>query len=294
MNWRPHYPFEHHEHRLPDGQRMHFVDEGSGPTILCSHGNPTWSFYYRNVILGLRDQNRVLAIDHIGCGLSDKPRQYDYCLRTHTENLISFVESQKLSQVTILGHDWGGAIGLNAVRLAPKHFGRIVMLNTGAFPPPRIPKRIAVCRTPWIGPLAVRGGNAFARAAQRMALFRPNAMTPAELAGMIAPYDSWGNRIAIQRFVDDIPFTRRHPTYGELKALEQALPAMASMPIRLIWGMQDWCFDDRCLLRMRAAWPDAGVVKLKDAGHWVLEDCPNEVVDATRRFLESTTPAPIG
>jgi haloalkane dehalogenase len=227
----------------------------------------------------------VIAVDHLGCGLSDKPQGYDYCLARHTENLLALIDHLQLRDVTIVGHDWGGAIGLNAIRRSAAKFARIVMFNTGAFPPPRIPWRIAVCRTPALGPLAVRGGNVFARAALRMAMVQPELLSADERAGMLAPYDTWANRVAIQRFVDDIPFSQRHRTWAELRALETALPSMASLPALLIWGMKDWCFDVNCLERFMQAWPQAEVVRIENAGHWVVEDATEEIAAAVGRFL---------
>jgi pimeloyl-ACP methyl ester carboxylesterase len=288
VSWRDHYPFESHYLEVTDAGRLHFVDEGSGPPLLLSHGNPTWSFYYRKLIRAWSKNYRVIAVDHLGCGLSDKPQDYDYCLGRHTENLLSLVQTLALCNVTIVGHDWGGAIGLNAVRRAPHSFGRIVMFNTGAFPPRRIPWRIAACRTPGLGQLAVRGGNLFARAALRMAMVNPNEMSSEERSGMIAPYNSFANRVAIQRFVDDIPFSRRHRTWTELKALESDLPSMADRPALLIWGMKDWCFDQRCLDRFTSVWPQAEIHRIPNAGHWVVEDAADQIVVDVEQFLKRT------
>src|SRR5262249_12252675 len=123
--------------------RLHYLDEGAGQPLLFVHGNPTWSFYWRNLILGLRDQFRCVAVDHIGCGLSDKPQQYDYSLQQRIDDLVELVEPLELKQATLVAHDWGGAIGLGTVLRLPDRFGRIVLFDTGAFPPPFVPSRIA-------------------------------------------------------------------------------------------------------------------------------------------------------
>ena len=104
------YPFESHFVEV-DGQKIHYIDEGAGETILCVHGNPTWSFAWRNVVRKLRDRYRVIAIDHLGCGLSSKPAGYCYSLAGHVSNLQSLVTQLDLNQITLFSHFWGGAIG---------------------------------------------------------------------------------------------------------------------------------------------------------------------------------------
>jgi pimeloyl-ACP methyl ester carboxylesterase len=284
MAWRDLYPFE--SHYLQMGPvRLHYLDEGAGEPLLFVHGNPTWSFYWRNLILGLRDHNRCIAVDHIGCGLSDKPQDYNYTLQQRIDDLVRLVESLDLSGVTLLAHDWGGSIGLGTVLRLPERFARIVLFNTGAFPPPFVPWRIAACRTPILGTLAVRGANAFARAALSMAVEKPDRMTPYVRAGLLAPYDSWANRVAVDRFVRDIPFSSRHPTWPVLEQIEAGLPSLADKPIQLIWGMRDWCFRPECLERFEKHWPQADVHKFADCGHYVVEDAHERIVPLVRTFL---------
>lgn len=248
------------------------------------HGNPTWSFYWRNLVMGLRDNYRCIVPDHVGCGLSDKPQDYPYTLAQHIENLATLVEKLDLTNVTLLAHDWGGSIGLGALLKLPERFARIILFNTGAFPPPFVPRRIAICKLPIFGTLAIRGLNAFARAALTMAVEKP--LPPDVKAGLIAPYDSWANRIATRRFVEDIPLSPRHPTWKVLEEIEAGLPSLCSRPIQLIWGMKDWCFRPECLNRFLAHWPQAEVHRLEDCGHYVIEDAPERIVPLVREFLK--------
>lgn len=286
MSWRRLYPFESKFATLPSGHRIHYVDEGSGRSLVFLHGNPTWSFHYRKLVDALRANYRVIALDHLGCGLSDKPRRYDYCLAQHTANTLDVLKRLEVVDATIVGHDWGGAIAVNAVRRAPRQFARIVLFNTGAFTPRRVPWRIAICRTPGCGPFAVRGLNVFVRAALRMTMVDPERLTPDERMGILAPYNNWADRIGVQRFIDDIPLTRRHRTWHELAQLEKALPGI-SIPKLLIWGIQDWCFDVDCLERFVRAWPDAHVVKFKDAGHWIVEEKSGPVARLIAQFAST-------
>ncbi len=265
------------------------ADAGAGDrVILCVHGNPTWSFYWRSVIERFGSRVRVIAVDHLGCGRSDKPprSEFPYTLAAHRDNLLSLIDHLKLRNITLLAHDWGGAIGLSSLLERKQLFHSIVLLNTGAFPPPYVPWRIAACRIPILGTAAVRGLNGFARAAVTMAMSR-NRMRADVAAALLAPYDNWNNRVAIDSFVRDIPMSRRHPTHQTLLELESALPSLSDLPSCLIWGMKDWCFRPDCLHRFQAAWPQATTIEIADAGHYVIEDAPQETLDGIEHFLAS-------
>lgn len=288
-NWRSLYPFESN-FRLLSAGRYHFLDEGndaqSGGCLLMVHGNPTWSFYYRRLVTEFSSQFRCVVPDHLGCGLSDKPQDYTYRLQDHIDNLVGLIDALDLNNVTLLGHDWGGAIGLGAAMARPERFSRFVLFNTGAFPPPFFPWRIRVCRTPVVGSLALRGLNLFSAAALRMAVSKPSRLAPAVRAGLLAPYDSWHNRVAVERFVRDIPASPSHPTWDTLAGIEEGLSRFADRPSHLIWGMDDWCFRPECIDRFLTHWPDAQVSKFENVGHWVVEEAHNEIVECLRPFLE--------
>jgi len=298
--WRDLYPFESHWLHLDDG-RLHYVDEGPDTpagerreTLLFVHGNPTWSFHWRNLIQSLRPRYRSIAPDHLGCGLSDKPTQL-LRLDDHIENLATLVERLDLENVTLVAQDWGGAIGLGAMLRMPERLSRIVLFNTGAFLPRYIPWRIRACRFPVLGRLAVQGGGLFSHAALRMTLARKNRLDPAVAAAYLAPYDSWPNRRAVYGFVKDIPTKADDATWQTLAAIEQQLPSLAERSALLVWGMRDWCFRPDCLARFEQAWPNAEVHRLADVGHWVLEDAPEVVTPIVEQFVLSTdSPAPTG
>lgn len=284
-DWRHLYPFASHFLEVAGG-RLHYVNEGAGETLLFVHGNPTWSFHWRNLLIALRSRYRVVAIDHLGCGLSDKPQHASYRLADHVARLRSLVERLDLQGVTLLAQDWGGAIGLGAAVALPDRFRRFVLFNTGAFHGGRMPLRIGVCRTPVLGSLAVRGLNAFARAALSMAVSHPKNLMADVRAGILAPYANWHDRVAIERFVQDIPLAPAHPSYAALSAIERGLPTLADRPTQLIWGMRDWCFTPWFLERFEQIFPAAEVHRLEDAGHWVVEDAPERIVPLVERFLE--------
>jgi haloalkane dehalogenase len=284
-DWRSLYPFASRELNV-GGHRYHYVDEGQGQTLLLVHGNPTWSFYWRELIRTLAPKYRVIAVDHIGCGLSDKPRKYPYRLAQHVENLGELVERLDLANITLLAHDWGGPIGLGAALAARKRFSRFVMFNSAAFRARQIPMRIRVCRAPLLGRLAVQGFNAFARAALRMAVCRPERMTPAVRAGLLAPYGNWHDRQAIFRFVADIPMSPRDPSYQTLCEIEERLWQLATDPWLLIWGMRDWCFTPEFLDQFLTYFPRAQVHRMPNAGHYVVEDAYERIVPIVKAFIE--------
>lgn len=278
--------FRHGGYQLAFRDAGEHLSQSDRPTILCVHGNPTWSYYYRGVAARLGDRHRVIAVDNLGCGNSDKPNrsEFAYTLAAHQNNLISLIEHLDLSNTVLLAHDWGGAIGLGAVAALRDRFRGIMLLNTAAFPPPYMPRRIGLCRIPVLGTLGVRGLNLFARAAITMAMDR-NRMSPQVAKELLRPYDSWRHRVAIDAFVKDIPMSPRHPTYQTLTDLENALPEMADLPSLLVWGMKDWCFRPECLRRFQSVWPDATSLEIADAGHYVIEDAPQETLSAIEDFL---------
>jgi pimeloyl-ACP methyl ester carboxylesterase len=288
-SWRRQYPFRSNYLEI-GGERLHYLDEGptdgtATETLLCVHGNPTWSYYWRHFAAAWRGKYRVVVPDHIGCGLSDKPQDYEYRLGTHVGNLRKLIHHLDLQRVTLLVHDWGGAIGLGAAGLEPERFSRLVVFNTAAFLSDRCPWRIRVCRTPVVGAWGVRGLNLFARAALSMATAKPERFTPEVCAGYLAPYDSYANRVAIQRFVEDIPLSKSHPSYQSLLNIERRLADLAHLPTTFIWGMRDWCFTPHFLERFEQFFPRAEVHRFDDAGHYVVEDAHERIVPIVEDFI---------
>jgi len=149
------YPFQSHYLQLDHQVRLHYLDEGSGPVVVLLHGNPTWSFYYRELIKSLRGRYRVIVPDHVGCGFSDKPQAYAYTLSQHISNLDQLISSLGLRDITLGVHDWGGAIGFGWAVDHPALVRKFVVFNTSAFMGP-CPLRIRICSWPVIGEIIVR------------------------------------------------------------------------------------------------------------------------------------------
>jgi len=278
------YPFAPRWLETPAG-RIHYVDEGPRDTntaVICVHGNPTWSFMYREVIKRLATTFRVLAIDHLGCGLSDKPQNFSYRLQDHIENLAQLVATVKQPKLHFIVHDWGGPIGLAVAERLAERVGKLVVMNTAAFSGP-CPARIRICRWPILGPLLVRGLNGFAGPAARMAVTHP--LAPAVKRGFLFPYRTWQNRVAVLRFVEDIPLEPGHPSLPALRALETDLEKLRAKPMLLAWGMRDFCFSPVYLAEWRRRFPAAALREFPDAGHYLLEDAGAELIPQIAEFL---------
>lgn len=268
-----------------ESHRLHYIDEGKGPTLVLVHGNPTWSFFYRKLISSLRTQYRVIAIDHIGCGLSDKPQNYSYTLEQHINNLSAILSKLEIKKCSLILHDWGGAIGMGYAGKFPDSIEKLVVFNTAAFRSQALPKRIALCRVPIIGKLLVRGLNGFARAATYMAVTKP--LDPLTKEYYLMPYDSWQNRVAIHEFVKDIPLNTTHPSYEKLVEVEQGLLRLKELqkPLLILWGGDDFCFTKEFFDEWCARFPEAEAHYFNNCGHYLLEDCFSEVDSILQRFL---------
>lgn len=280
------YPFAPRTFVTPRGARLSYLDEGprSDSAVLMLHGNPTWSFYYRHVVRALASTRRCIVPDHVGMGLSDKPQDYPYTLATRIADIEALVASLGLKRIDLLVHDWGGAIGFGMATRQPERIGRIGILNTAAFAMKRIPARIALCKLPVIGPALVRGLNGFAGPATWMAMHR-RALSPVEKRGYLLPYRSWADRVAVSGFVQDIPMSPQHPSWATLLETERHLDAFADRPILVIWGGQDFCFNDLFLDRWRALYPRAAIERIADAGHYVIEDAREQAVPRLASFF---------
>ncbi len=268
-----------------DGHRMSYLDEGSGPVVVMVHGNPSWSYLYRNLVTELKSTHRCIVPDHLGCGLSDKPQDYPYRLQNHIDNLENLLNQLQVDRCVLIVHDWGGAIGMGWAGLHPDRVAGLVVLNTAAFHSSRIPFRITVCRWPVLGPLLVRGLNGFARPATFMAVH--NKMLPEVAAGFLHPYNFWKDRVAILRFVQDIPLQENHPSFQTLANVEASLARLQDKPMLLCWGGEDFCFNDHFYGQWQRRFPAAHSHYFPEAGHYVLEDALDEIMVLLTPFLAS-------
>src|SRR3954452_2796843 len=150
---------------LRDGLRLHYLDEGEGEPVVMVHGNPTWSFYFRDLVEAMNGSYRTIVPDHIGCGRSDKPddSRYEYTLKSRVDDLEALLDHLEVDRgITLVLHDWGGMIGMAYAARHPERISRLVILNTGASPLPAtkpFPWALRVCRDTRLGAGLVRGLN---------------------------------------------------------------------------------------------------------------------------------------
>lgn len=277
------YPFVAQKISI-QGHNLSFLDQGQGRVIVMLHGNPTWSFLYRNLAILLQDTYRVIVPDHMGCGFSDKPQDYSYTLKTHIDNLETLLVDLDIEKFSLVVHDWGGAIGMGLAVRIPERVESVVVMNTAAFPSQRIPLRIRMCRVPLLGDLIVRGFNGFARGALTMAVV--NKMTPTVARGYLEPYDSWAHRIALLRFVQDIPLTPKDASWKSLTEIDQGLKLLQDIPMLVLWGGRDFCFTRHFYNEWLQRFPGAESHFFPDAGHYVLEDAFNAMAPRLTTFFQ--------
>lgn len=285
------YPWQGHFLDVGRGVKLHYLDEGQGEPLVMLHGNPTWSFYWRNLVTEFSKDHRVIVPDHVGCGLSDKPgdENYEYVLERRVADLDQLINSLNLGdRITLVVHDWGGMIGMAWATKNPHRVKRFVVLNTAGFGLPegrKLPWQIGVVRYAPYFPVPVRAFNAFSRGANLMCSTRPGRMTPLIKDAYLAPYDSWKNRIAVQRFVEDIPLAPGDRSWPIVHEVSEKLEQFRKVPMLICWGRKDFVFDDAFLAEWRKRLPEAEVHVFEDAGHYVLEDAHEEISKLMRAFF---------
>jgi pimeloyl-ACP methyl ester carboxylesterase len=287
----PDYPFTPQRFERGGGLILSYLDEGArdAPPVVMVHGNPSWSYYYRKLVLALRGTHRCIVPDHIGMGLSDKPddSRYEYTLKSRIDDLDALLEHLGVrGKVTLVVHDWGGMIGFGWALRHPERIARLVILNTGAFPLPAskpMPWQLSLGRDSKFGALLIRGLNAFSGAASYVGV---KTRMPADVRrAYVAPYDSWDNRIATVRFVQDIPLKPGDKAWDIVEDGGRRLREFADRPALICWGMQDFVFDHHFLQGFRERLPRAEVHEFPEAGHYVLEDEADRIVPLVTEFL---------
>jgi cis-3-alkyl-4-acyloxetan-2-one decarboxylase len=270
--------------------KMNYLDEGAGDPVVMLHGNPTWSFYYRNLVLALRDKYRCVVPDHIGMGLSDKPpaTQYDYSLKSRIDDLEALLDSLNItSNITLVMQDWGGMIGMGYAARHPERIKRIVATNTGCTRLPRskpFPWSLWLGRNTALGAWLILKRNYFCRKAADWCVTR-NPLPPDVRAMYLMPYDTPEHRVAVLKFVQTIPLSEKDPGYDIVKGVEEASPKFAAVPTLLLWGMKDFVFDRHFLAEWQRHFPHAQTHTWPDCGHYLLEDAGEEAIPKIQQFL---------
>ncbi|MEZ5466057.1 MAG: alpha/beta fold hydrolase [Lysobacterales bacterium] len=272
-----------------DGLSMHYLDEGKGAPVVMVHGNPSWCWLFRDLIAALKPNYRCVAPDHIGMGLSDRPddARYQYTLDSRVADFSAFMERiVPTGPVTLVVHDWGGAIASAWAVKNPDRVARMVVLNTAAFPMlagKRLPATLKLVRNTRLGAFLVERFNAFAVGAARTSTARK--LSGRERAAFVAPYDSPIARRAVLRFVQDIPLRESDPAYATIAATGKGLQLLADKPMLILWGLRDFVFDRDYFDEWCRRFPRAEAIAFADAGHYVLEDMAATIVPKIEAFL---------
>ncbi len=288
------WPYEPKWFDTPDG-RMHYVDEGprDGKPVVLVHGNPTWGYLYRNFIPPLVDAGyRVIVPDHLGFGRSEKPDQKElYQIQNHCKRLELLLESLDLHNVTVVPQDWGGMIGLYWATRHPERVESLFILNTFAHRPPektRLPLPLKLFRTPGVGEILVKGLHGFVRALVfKAGIVKRDRMTPQVKKAYLSPHPNWSSRTPILVFPREIPAGpegRVADLGGEIEAgMEKHL---REKPVMICWAMKDIAFTEEMLNNLwLKTFPDARVMKIEEAGHYLQEDAHEEIVPALLEFI---------
>jgi len=267
--------------------RLHYVDEGppDAPPLLFVHGNPTWSYLWRRPIADLSARgHRCVAFDHMGFGRSDKPPQLSaYSLERHIENAIAVIDALDLSDVTLVGHDWGGPIGLGALLERRDRLRSVVLMNTWAWELPSfLPPFLREFRTEGLGEILALGGNLFVESIPGG--MRRRDADPLMMEAYRAPFPDYWSRAGTLAFQREIPLTERDRSAPLMASIHERLPDL-TVPVLLVWGMRDPVFQPVFLEQWRELFPKAATVELADASHFLVEDSPDEVTEAIEGFL---------
>jgi haloalkane dehalogenase len=275
------YPFASH-HAQIDGVNLHYVDEGSGPPLLLLHGNPTWSFLYREIIKGLSDRYRCIAVDHPGFGLSRAPAGYGFTPGEHSRVLEQLVLQLDLSGVTMMVQDWGGPIGFRVATRHPDRFAAFVIGNTWAWPRSDPATQIfsRLLGGP-VGAYLILRRNFFIEnlLANNVKLRR---LSDAELDAYRGPFPTPESRRPMYVFPHEILASR--PLLAEI---ERGLPALAERPALLVWPTKDIAFREPERERWEEVFPEHHTVMLEGAGHYIQEAAPEQIVAAIREWSDA-------
>ncbi|WP_242165021.1 alpha/beta fold hydrolase [Lysobacter sp. M15] len=262
---------------------LHYVDEGQGETLLFVHGNPTWSFMFRKQIAALRDRYRCVAIDHLGFGLSDKPKAAPYGPRLHSENLSQFISVLDLRNLTLVLHDWGGPIGMAYALDHPDNVARLVIANTHFWSLKGIRGAEIFSRVVGgpIGRVLCRRFNAFPRYVMKAVYGRSGTLPPEIHRHYMAPFLTPDSRHG--------PYCFAKAIIGEsewLAGLWSRRHILQTKPLQIIWGMEDPVGTPDKLRRWEAAFPDHRTAVLDDFGHFVPEQLGSDMARIVAAFVE--------
>jgi haloalkane dehalogenase len=259
-----------------DGCWLHYLDEGAGPALLLLHGNPTWSFLYRDIIKGLAGRHRCVALDYPGFGLSVARAGYGFTPAEHSRIVEQFVSALNLTDLTVMVQDWGGPIGLGFAGRWPDLVRALVIGNTWAWPvdgDPRLERFAKLAGGP-VGGFIIRNFNAFVNLALPTGV-RRHRLRPEVMAAYRGPFPTRSSRAPTHVFPGEI--VRSRPFLAEVEA---GLARLTDRPVLIVWGDRDIAFREKERQRFERVFPRHRTVILRGAGHYIQEDAAGEIVAA--------------
>ncbi len=291
------YPFKPN-YVTVNGLRLHYVDERpknnpDAEPIVMLHGNPTWSYLYRNFVPPLLDAGyRCVVPDHMGYGKSEKSiDRGEFLLKRKIEYFTEVMDQLDLRDITLVMQDWGGGIGLGYAVEHADRIKRLIIMSTWAFvfpedvPEEGIPPLLAMCRRPEIGETMLLAYNVFVEGFLPLAIVRKEKITPQLLDAYRAPFPDYNSRIPTMA-IQDVPLRKDQPSYATMQAIQEKLGVL-NLPTCLIWGEDDHVFPpDNVLPVWQGLYPHSETHMIPRAGHFLQEDAPDEICDVIIDFLK--------
>jgi pimeloyl-ACP methyl ester carboxylesterase len=291
------YRFKPHYVKVK-GKRLHYVDEkpkskAKGETVVMLHGNPTWSYLYRNFVPPLvKAGYRCVVPDHMGYGKSEKSLdREEFLLKSKIEYFTEFMEKLNLKNITLVMQDWGGPIGLGYGTEHPDRIKRLVIMSTWAFvfpedvPEEVLPPLLAMCRKPEIGETALLAYNVFIEGFLPLSIVRKEKITPQLMKAYRAPFPDYNSRIPTLA-IQDVPLRADQPSYPTMKAVQEKLNVL-NVPTCLIWGEDDHVFPlDTIVPLWQGIYPHSELHTIPRADHFLQEDAPEEICKVILDFFK--------
>lgn len=257
--------------------RIHYVDEGRGTPLVMFHACPMWSFAYRELIRGLSPSHRVIAFDLPGFGLSEAGKRFDYTLNSYVNITEVFLEFLGLDDASLILHGWGGTVGLGYAVRHPRTVKSLILFNTLTFTPGPLPLRMRFCRIPWLGAKLIVDLN--------LLLYGNRHHSKEIAAAYDYPYRNHSSRYPLYRFVEDIPAVPEADSAQRMMEIEAGLWMFRTKPSLILWAMRDWLYPPRLLKWWRRYLPNAEIHQLEQAGRYIQEDVPEDLLRYISDFL---------
>lgn len=276
------FPFRHRYMQL-ESWKIHYIDEGQGPVMVLFHACPFWSFSFREVIREFSRDHRVIALDLLGFGLSDKPAEFDYTINGYTALLEEFLWRLDLKKMIFILHGWGGTIGMSYAVRHPNFISSLIIMNSIAFSGHKLPWQLRICRLPAIGPRLIKTFLLYGSG---------HAALPPEIReAYLLPFQQEFSKgedplLPVQRFICSIPAVPEDEAAQSILAIESGLWSFRMKPVCIIWASHDFLYNRNALRRWHKCLPGAEIHTLERTTHYMLEEQPETFNAILRDFLK--------